>query len=121
MCATANPAAFLQMLTRELPVASLITPPRRRQRSKAITSAPLCRSVRLMKKRMLVGRQRSSQPKISSCANSALLPAPRSSPKDFDRYVNAFAEGLTEEQANLIDELFMAVTLAPEQVDEEAL
>jgi hypothetical protein len=50
VCAPATPAAFLQLMTKELLTTSLITPPRRRQRSRVIPVAPLRGSVRLTKK-----------------------------------------------------------------------
>jgi hypothetical protein len=81
---------------------------------------PLRRSVRLTKKAAsrlsaVVVAQYILMRKLGIASSSSIQT------EDFNCCVQAFAEGLSIEQENLIDELFMASTPTLDLVDEEAV
>jgi hypothetical protein len=111
----------LQMMSKDLPVSAvMVTPPRRCQRPRAILSAPVWWSMRLAKKAIsrpptVVAAQNLLMRKLGITSRSSV------ETRDFNCYIKTFVEGLSLEQANLIDEIFMVSVPAPNQVDEESV
>jgi hypothetical protein len=115
-----SPTSFLQLMAKELPVTALVsTPPRRRQRSRTASLVPPRRSVKLAKKAVnrppaVIVAQNLLMRKLGLATSSSV------EHQDFDRYIATFAEGLSEEQARLIEEVFLDNVPAPDQVEETA-
>ncbi|OEL17342.1 hypothetical protein BAE44_0021639 [Dichanthelium oligosanthes] len=108
-----SPAAFAQAVLK--PLANPVLPlPLRRPRKKILPSAPPRRSNRLAKKALhrtptLVAAQNVLIRKLGLARDSQIETG------DYDRYVQLYKDGLSEEQTNSIRELFSGAALAPPQ------
>jgi hypothetical protein len=109
-----NPGEFVQLMTKPLQPAALASPPMRRRRPRRVDSTPTIprRSSRLAKKAS------NRVPAVAAAQNLLMRKLGLSTgvhveSEDFDRYLRAFKDGLTEEQVNLIRELFKEHTSDP--------
>lgn len=98
---------FTEAISGQLPEAELVTPLRRRRQPARISNQPPRRSIRLAKKSKNRTLALAAAQNVLMRKLGLTTEGPPEN-EDFCKYIQVFREGLTEQQVQLIQELFYA-------------